>query len=140
MSISAISGSTAPDYTAQTQSTHRRTPPSLDDTASLLGISTSTLNSDLQSGDTLSSLASGAGVSSSDLLSAVEQDMSANAPSDARSLSGDQLSQMATDFINGVRPGSSGTGADGTSDVSYGSSGSTVSNSLVNGSVYDIFA
>ncbi|HTU28135.1 MAG TPA: LysM peptidoglycan-binding domain-containing protein [Solirubrobacteraceae bacterium] len=115
MSISAISGSTAPDYTAQTQSTHRRTPPSLDDTASLLGISTSTLNSDLQSGDTLSSLASSAGVSSSSLLSAVEQDLSSNAPSGSSSLSSSQLSQMATDLINGTPPSGGPGGAGGPS-------------------------
>jgi hypothetical protein len=88
----------------------------------------------------VSSLASSAGVSSSDLLSAVEQDMSAGAPSGAPSLSSDQLTQMATDFIDGVQPGASAAGTQGTSDVSYGSSGSTVSNALVSGSLYDVFA
>ena len=61
MSISAISGSSALDYTnqSQTQPSHRHHAPlSFTDTASLLGISTGTLTGDLQSGDTLSSLAS----------------------------------------------------------------------------------
>jgi hypothetical protein len=164
MSISAISGSTAPDYTTQTQATHRHTPPtnmidgtrpggpggaggpagttppSMSNTASLLGISTDTLSSDLQSGQTVSSLASSAGVSSSDLLSAVEQDMSANAPSAAGSLSSDQLTQMATDFIDGVQPGTSTAGSDTAGDVSYVASGTSVSNAQVSGSLYDVFA
>ena len=139
MSISPISGSSALDYTTQT--TSRPTPPSLSDTASLLGISTDTLSCDLQSGDTLSSLASTAGVSSSDLLSSVEQDMSANAPSGAPTLSSDQLTQMATDFIDGVQPGgASSTSSDASSETSYAATGATMSNSLVNGSLYDVFA
>jgi hypothetical protein len=95
---------TAPGPDPSTRSTPPA-PPAMTNTASLLGISTSTLSSDLQSGDSLSSLASSAGVSSGGLLSAVEQDMSANAPSGAPALSGDQLAQMATGFIDGVRPG-----------------------------------
>src|ERR1039458_9050591 len=77
---------------------------SLTDTAQLLGISTSQLSSDPQSGQTLSSLASWTGVSSSDLLSAVESDLKANAPSGAPALSSSQLQQMASDFINAATP------------------------------------
>src|SRR5450755_556091 len=75
----------------------------LTDTAQLLGISTSQLSSDLQSGQTLSSLSSCTRVSSSDLLSAVESDLKANAPSGAPALPSSHR-QMASDFINDTTP------------------------------------
>jgi hypothetical protein len=113
-------------------------------TASLLGISPSTLSTDLQSGDNLSSLASTAGVSSSDLLSAVEQDMSANAPSGVSAPSSDQLSQVATDFIDGVQPGAPGSSsAPSTGETSTAgdtSTGATDSNTLLSASLADVFA
>jgi LysM repeat protein len=92
-------------------------PPAMTETASLLGISTSELSSDMQSGTTLASLASEKGISSSDLLSAVEQDMQTNAPSGAPSLSSSQLNQIATNLINGTQP----TPLSGGSDSSQGS-------------------
>jgi lambda repressor-like predicted transcriptional regulator len=74
------------------------------DTAQALGLSTSQLSSDLQSGTTLSSLASQDGVSSSSLISAIESDLQANAPQGAPGLSSDQLTQMATNIANGTPP------------------------------------
>ena len=78
--------------------------PSMSNTAQLLGISTNQLSSDLQSGQTLNSLASTARVSSSNLLSSVEADLKANAPQGAPALSGTQLTGMATNIINGTGP------------------------------------
>jgi hypothetical protein len=78
--------------------------PSMSNTAQLLGVSTNQLSSDLQSGQTLSSLASTAGVSSSNLLSSVEADLKSNAPQGAPSLSGTQLAGIATNIINGTGP------------------------------------
>ena len=86
--------------------------PAMTITASLLGISASELSGDLQSGTTLSALATKSGVSQSSLLSAVEQDMQANAPQGAPSLSTDQLAQMATNMINGTPPGAPSGGRD----------------------------
>jgi uncharacterized protein YidB (DUF937 family) len=106
MSISSVGGTTTVAMTYP-QSTERRQPPTLTDTAALLGISTDQLSSDLQSGQTLSSLAGTAGVSSSDLLSSVEADLKANAPDGAPALSDTQLANMATNLINGAGPGQS---------------------------------
>lgn len=113
MTIDSISGATSA-YTQTSQSTHHRHQPDLSSTAQLLGISTDQLQSDLQSGDTLSSLASSADVSSSDLLSSVESDLKANAPDGAPALSDSQLSSMATDIINGTGPSSSTSGSSST--------------------------
>jgi hypothetical protein len=147
MSISAISGSSAPDYTNQTQTppSHRHAPLSFTDTASLLGISADTLTGDLQSGDTLSSLASSAGVSSSDLLSAVEQDLSSNAPSGSPSLSSSQLSHMATNIIDGTGPSGPGGpgGPGGGAPPSMSDTASLLgisTNAQVSGSLDDVFA
>ena len=83
----------------------RRTPPSLDNTAQLLGLTSSQLSTDLQSGTTLSQLASQKGVSSSSLISSIESDLTANAPQGASAPSSTQLTQMATNIANGTRPG-----------------------------------
>ncbi len=64
----------------------------------------SQLDQDLQSGTTLSSLASQDGVSSSSLTSAIESDLQANAPQGAPAPSGDQLQQMATEIAAGTPP------------------------------------
>jgi hypothetical protein len=74
------------------------------DTAQALGLSTSQLGQDLQSGSTLSSLASQDGVSSSSLISAIESDLQSNAPQGAPALSSDQLTQMATNIASGTPP------------------------------------
>ena len=79
-------------------------PPPLTNTAKLLGVSPSQLSQDMQSGTTLTSLASQAGISSSSLLSSIESDLQANAPQGAPALSSTQLTTMATNIANGTRP------------------------------------
>lgn len=110
-------------------SSQRPSPPksSLTNTAQLLGVSRSQLRDDLRSGTTLSKVAAENGVSSSDLLSAVEQDIQSDTPSGAPSLSSDQLQQMATNLVNGTGPSSASAAASGNlSDLSAatGASGS----------------
>jgi lambda repressor-like predicted transcriptional regulator len=103
-------------YGRDGQGGFRLQPPSFSDTAQLLGISSQQLQSDLQSGTTLSSLAQQKGVSSNDLLASVEQDLQANAPQGASSLSSSQLQQMASKLINAsaLSPaGSSGSAPQG---------------------------
>jgi uncharacterized protein YidB (DUF937 family) len=78
--------------------------PSFSNTAQLLGISGSTLSTDLQSGTTLAKLAQQKGVSSSDLLASVEKDLQANAPQGAPTLTSTQIEQIATNVINGTPP------------------------------------
>ena len=89
-------------------------------------MTTDQLTTDLQSGDSLSSLAATAGVSNSDLLSSVETDLKANAPQGTPALSDTQLASMATDFINGVGPG----GSTGTGSASTASSATSNLNAL----------
>jgi uncharacterized protein YidB (DUF937 family) len=101
MTVNAIQSTSA---LSQIDSARRPTPPPMTNTAQLLGLSTSDLSTALRSGKTLSSLASAAGVSSSDLLGSVEADITANAPEGAQPLSSDQLKQMATNVINGTGP------------------------------------
>jgi hypothetical protein len=97
-------------------------------TASLLGISTSTLASDLQSGTTLSQLASAKGVSSTSLLSSIESDLSSNAPQGAPALSSTQLAQIASDIANGTPPGA--TSPDTTTDSSSTAASTTADQNL----------
>jgi len=80
-------------------------PPALTNTAQLLGLSTSDLTNALRGGTTLSQLGAQKGVSSNDLLASVEQDLQANAPAGAPSISSDQLQQFATNLINGTGRG-----------------------------------
>jgi flagellar capping protein FliD len=80
----------------------------LTETAQLLGVSTSQLNQDVQSGTTLSSLASQTGVSSTSLVSAIESDLQANAPQGAQPLSSTQLTQIANNIANGTAPSGGG--------------------------------
>jgi len=101
MTVSAINGSSSWPVSAQTSPS----PPPMTNTAKLLGLSSDQLNQDLQSGTTLSSLASQEGVSSSSLVSSIEQDLQADAPQGAQTPSSSQLAQFATDIANGVRPG-----------------------------------
>jgi hypothetical protein len=101
MSVSAVNGSSS---LWNTQAPPQPQQPQMTDTAKLFGISTSQLDQDLQSGSTLSSLASQDGVSSSSLISAIESDIQSNAPQGAQAPSGDQLSQMATNIANGTPP------------------------------------
>jgi hypothetical protein len=78
----------------------RRTPPPMTGTAQLLDISTDQLTSDLQSGESLNSLASQKGISSSTLLSTVQSDLKANAPAGSI-VSGSQLQEMASNLVQG---------------------------------------
>jgi hypothetical protein len=74
----------------------------------VLGVSTDDLKSQLDAGQTLDSIASAKGVSSSDLLSAVKTDLKANKPDGAPELSDDQLTTMATNIAAGKGPGGLG--------------------------------
>lgn len=82
--------------------------PSFTNTASLLGLSSTDLTSQLQSGTTLGELAQQKGVSSSGLLASVEKDLQANAPQGAPAPADSQVQQFATDLINGTRPSGDG--------------------------------
>ncbi len=82
--------------------------PSVTNTASLLGLSSTNLTSQLQSGTTLTDLAKQKGVSSSDLLASVEKDLKANAPQGAPAPADSQLQQFATNIITGTRPSEAG--------------------------------
>ena len=93
------------------QQTVQRHHPSFTNTASLLGLSSTDLTSQLQSGTTLADLAKQKGVSSSDLLASVEKDLQANAPQGAQAPSDSQLQQFATNIINGTRPSEAGNRA-----------------------------
>ena len=86
------------------QQTVQRHHPSFTNTASLLGLSSTDLTSQLKSGTTLADLAKQKGVSSSDLLASVEKDLKANAPQGAQAPSDSQLQQFATNIINGTPP------------------------------------
>jgi hypothetical protein len=101
MSVSAVSGGNSAWYT-QAQSPPAQ--PEMTNTAKLFDISSSQLDQDVQSGTTLSSLASQDGVSSSSLVSAIESDLQANAPQGAQPLSSSQLQGMATNIANGTAP------------------------------------
>jgi hypothetical protein len=101
MSVSAVGGGNSAWYTqAQSQPAQ----PEMTNTAKLFDISSSQLDQDVQSGTTLSSLASQDGVSSSSLVSAIESDLQANAPQGAQQLSSSQLQGMATNIANGTAP------------------------------------
>ena len=112
MNISGVGAGSQQLYELQPA---RRSQPSFSDTAQLLGMSSQQLQNDLQSGTTLSSLAEQKGVSSSDLLASVEQDLQVNAPQGAPGLSSTQAQQMATNLINGTppQPPTGGAGAYG---------------------------
>jgi hypothetical protein len=101
MTVSAINGSS---NQWPTQTAAPPLPPPMTNTAQLLGLSTSRLSQDLQSGTTLNTLASQQGVSSSSLISSIESDLKANAPQGAPALSTSQLNQMAGDIASGTRP------------------------------------
>jgi len=101
MTVSSVNGGASAWYP---QGQTPPSPPAMTDTAKLFDMSTSQLSQDLQSGTTLSSLASQDGVSSSSLISAIESDLQANAPQGAQAPSGDQLQQIATNIANGTGP------------------------------------
>jgi hypothetical protein len=78
------------------------------ETAKLLGMSSSELTRQLQSGKPLDSVASSKGVSQSAVVKSVESDLKTNAPAGAPSLSGSQLTQLATSIASGAPPGAVG--------------------------------
>jgi uncharacterized protein YidB (DUF937 family) len=84
----------------------------------VLGVSTSELSQDLQSGTTLSSLASQKGVSSGDLINSIASDLKADAPEGAPTLSSTQLTQMATSIANAESPVGGGQAPSGISSMS----------------------
>jgi hypothetical protein len=85
-------------------------PPSLDNTASLLGESSDDLTTQLKSGKTLNDIATAQGVSSTALVAALKTDITANRPADAPAVSDAQLTQMATGIAAGKGPGGPGGG------------------------------
>jgi uncharacterized protein YidB (DUF937 family) len=100
----------------------------VDEYGSAFGLSASQLSQDLRSGSTLSSLASQAGVSNSDLISSIEKDLAANAPQGAPALSSTQLTQMATSIATGSAPSGTPWSSDSTASSPSGSGVSAQSN------------
>jgi len=120
MNIGAIGGGGSALWNSQSSS--RPAPPSMTGTAKLLGMSGSELTQQLQSGKSLNSIATSKGVSQSAVVKSVESDLKTNAPAGAPSLSGSQLTQLATSIASGTPPGAvgglqgvRGTGAPGAS-------------------------
>jgi hypothetical protein len=105
MTISSLSTTQDVYALQQQQQAQRPKPPSMDNTAQLLGMSTDDLQSALKSGQTLDDLASAKGVSSTDLTNAIKTDIQANTPAGAPDLSDDQLTQMAGSIAAGKGPG-----------------------------------
>jgi hypothetical protein len=98
--------SSVPTTTALPQATRQPPkPPTFDNAAKLLGMSTDDLQSALKSGKTLDDLAQDKGVASSDLTNAVKADLQAGKPAGAPDLSDDQLTLMATNVAAGKGPG-----------------------------------
>jgi uncharacterized protein YidB (DUF937 family) len=104
MSISSISSTTSTYQVAGTDRRQPPKPPSMDNTADLLGLSAQELEDARKQGKTLADLAKEKGVSTDDLTAAVTADLKANKPEGAPDLSDAQLTQMATDIINGKGP------------------------------------
>jgi hypothetical protein len=108
MSISAVSSGT----TWQVERSHQRPPrggpdreKTMQPTADLLGLSTSDLKTQLDSGKTLNDIAEAQGVSSDDLLKSIKKGLQAGKPADAPELSDAQLTEMATGIAAGKGPG-----------------------------------
>ncbi|MGO8905728.1 MAG: hypothetical protein ACLQMH_08925 [Solirubrobacteraceae bacterium] len=85
-------------------------PPKMTEVAKLLGLSSSQLAGQLQSGKTLNTLATEKGVSSSELIKTIESELATNRPAGAPELSASALTQMATNIANGTPPARSGFG------------------------------
>jgi outer membrane receptor protein involved in Fe transport len=124
MTISALGSSSSMSALTQTSGTQRPKGPPADtfeNTAQLLGLSTDDLKTQLDSGETLSSLATAKGVSDDDLLASVKQDLKTHKPDGAPDLSDDQLTQMASGIASGRPPGgmrkAPGTSASDTSQT-----------------------
>jgi hypothetical protein len=104
MSITSISSATSAYPVTGTERRQPPKPPSMDNTADLLGLSASEIQEAQKQGKTLADLAKEKGVSTDDLTAAVTKDLQADKPEGAPELSVDQLNQMATDIVNGKGP------------------------------------
>ncbi len=100
MLISSV-GSASNIATSEPQ---QHTRPEMTEVAKLLGLSTSQLTNELQSGATLSELASKKGVSSTELIKTIEGELAAHKPEGAPPLSSTQLTQISTSIANGTPP------------------------------------
>jgi hypothetical protein len=99
MSISSVGGSISAHYAPAT----RQTPPSMTNTAKLLGMSEDELRQARRSGTTLVDLAAQKGISKDDLVKSVADDLKADRPADAPALSDDQLTKTAANVAEGKR-------------------------------------
>ena len=81
--------------------------------ASTLGITTAQLKAAQQAGTTPAALAQQKGVATADVVSAVSAALKANKPAGAPTLTDSQLTQMATDIVNGLHPQGHGPGGPG---------------------------
>ncbi|MEI7794375.1 MAG: hypothetical protein WCI83_07005 [Thermoleophilia bacterium] len=78
--------------------------------ASTLGITTAELKAAHKAGTTPATLASQKGVAKADLVSAVSTVLKANKPANAPAMTDAQLTQKATNIVDGVHPGPGGPG------------------------------
>jgi hypothetical protein len=124
-SLGAAQDSSALAQASAGRRPHTPPPDAFKSTASLLGVSTDDLKSQLDSGETLDSLASAKGVSSNDLLSAVTQDLKDNRPAGAPPLSDDRLTAIASGIASGTGP--RGVGGFGHGQPPSKASGTTAS-------------
>ena len=81
--------------------------------ASTLGMTTAELQAAHKAGTSLATLASQKGVDKADLVSAVSSVLKANKPANAPALTDAQLTQLATDIVDGVHHGPGGHGPGG---------------------------
>jgi hypothetical protein len=98
----AATGVDATQFAQRPHGHHR--PPPMDQTASLLGMSTDDLQKAQKSGTTLTELAAQKGISKDDLVASIAKDMQADKPEGAPELSATQMTEMATNIADGVRP------------------------------------
>lgn len=81
--------------------------------ASTLGMSTAELQAAHKAGTSLATLASQKGVAKADVVTVVANTLKANKPANAPDLTDAQLTQMATDIVDGVHHGPGGPGGHG---------------------------
>lgn len=82
--------------------------PAMEGVATLFGMSTDELSTQLSNGSTLFDIAEDKGVSRDDLISTMVADMKAHKPEDAPELSEAQLTEMATSIASGEAHGPGG--------------------------------
>ena len=81
--------------------------------ASTLGITTAELKAAHKAGTTPATLASQKGVAKADLVSAVSTVLKANKPANAPAVTDAQITQKATNIVDGVHPGPGGSHSQG---------------------------